>query len=386
MNILFISVLPSCYTAYGKNCANICARLKERGHNVVIFAKTGFFQSQPIEWKGIPILSRKHVQSLDRREIIDAMKKYKIDVAMQHFDIWGWRTFFKTKLFEYSSYTPVDCTNNPPDIGLSEHLYEILKYAKLNFAMSEFAHKSYVKAGLPSHKAPHGYDPKVYFPVDKIKARKMLMPQLKDKFIFGTVSNNDTRKYLPNQIRAYKLFLENNPDAKKDTLYYMHTPFIMEQTETTGYNLPMIIKGFNLPKENIAFCHPSQMWNISEDAMRVLYNCFDCLLAVTMSEGFGLTILEAMASGIPTITTDFGPTKELSTGLLVKVVEWLAFNKVNAYLAVPSVEHMAEIMSRVYNSEQLRKKHSEAGLEKAKKYVWDKMVINIEEGLKKVIK
>jgi glycosyltransferase involved in cell wall biosynthesis len=59
----------------------------------------------------------------------------------------------------------------------------------------------------------------------------------------------------------------------------------------------------------------------SPKAVRMWYNISDCLVLPSYTEGFPTVIMEAFASGIPTITTDVGGCPELveqeKTGLLV---------------------------------------------------------------------
>jgi glycosyltransferase involved in cell wall biosynthesis len=51
--------------------------------------------------------------------------------------------------------------------------------------------------------------------------------------------------------------------------------------------------------------------DLSEQDMQKLYLAASAYVAPYRSEGFGLTILEAMAAGLQVITTDFGPSKEI---------------------------------------------------------------------------
>jgi glycosyltransferase involved in cell wall biosynthesis len=50
---------------------------------------------------------------------------------------------------------------------------------------------------------------------------------------------------------------------------------------------------------------------IPQEALAAIYTASDVLLAASMAEGFGLTPLEAQATGTPVIVTDFSAQPEL---------------------------------------------------------------------------
>lgn len=388
IKILYFGSMPTAYTAYAKNTANICLRLKEK-HEIAILAHTGYFFGQPLIWNGIPILSRKTIYGNGTEDLESAFKKMKADLVFQHFDIWACGDYFAKTELPYMSLTPVDHTTEPGGIGLSEHIIKILKNARMNCAMSHFADESFKKAGLKSHYCPHGYSPEMYFPINKEFARKTIgFKDYMDKFIFGGVmTNKGPRKNLFGQLRAFKMFLDANPDAKKDAMFYLHTYALRDMVNPTGYNLFILARQLGI-QDNVKFSHPDVYWNIPEEKMKFLYNSFDCLMQCTMGEGMGLPIIESFACGIPVISTDFGATKELveDVGLLVKVKEWVSFELVDAWFALPDTEHIADCMGKMYNSEELRKKCSEKGIEKAKEYDWDVVIHNIEDAIDEAIK
>lgn len=91
-----------------------------------------------------------------------------------------------------------------------------------------------------------------------------------------------------------------------------------------------------------------------------LINECDCYVSLHRSEGFGLTIAEAMFFGKPVIATDYSATAEfvnVSNGFPVKFdLETLKedyghYRKDNVW-ANPSVEHAAELMRAVFENQQ----------------------------------
>ncbi|MFQ5788550.1 MAG: glycosyltransferase, partial [Thermodesulfobacteriota bacterium] len=75
-------------------------------------------------------------------------------------------------------------------------------------------------------------------------------------------------------------------------------------------------------------------------------------------EGFGLTPLEAMACGIPVITSNTSSLPEVigNAGIMVKPTD---------------VDSLCEAMYNVLTKKALRNRMSEMGLERAKLFTWE---------------
>jgi glycosyltransferase involved in cell wall biosynthesis len=92
------------------------------------------------------------------------------------------------------------------------------------------------------------------------------------------------------------------------------------------------------------------------------------LVLPSLSEGFPVTILEAMASGLPVIATRVGGVPE--------IIE----NNVNGYLVeTENPQEIAEALLKLLQDEQLRKYISGNSRKKAEKYRWDKVAATLEE-------
>ena len=94
----------------------------------------------------------------------------------------------------------------------------------------------------------------------------------------------------------------------------------------------------------------------------------DVLVLPSLSEGFPVTILEAMASGLPVIATRVGGVPE--------IIE----NNVNGYLVeTENPQEIAEALLTLLRDEQLRKCISGNNRKKAENYQWDKVAATLEE-------
>lgn len=88
-----------------------------------------------------------------------------------------------------------------------------------------------------------------------------------------------------------------------------------------------------------------------------LYHLSAVLLHVALYEGFGLPILEAMAAGLPVITSNVGAMRELGEGC-ARLVEPL------------DIFAIAEALERVLVDDPLRRRMIEAGRRKASELTW----------------
>jgi len=97
----------------------------------------------------------------------------------------------------------------------------------------------------------------------------------------------------------------------------------------------------------------------SPEELSCFYGSAVALVHPSLYEGFGLTVLEAMASGLPVIASDAGSLPEVAGDA--------------AYFVDPrSEESIAEAMVRMENDEELRSRLGEKGKKQAKKFSWKK--------------
>jgi len=100
---------------------------------------------------------------------------------------------------------------------------------------------------------------------------------------------------------------------------------------------------------------------VRRDDLHALYHVSAVLLHVSLYEGFGLPILEAMCAGLPVVTSNLGAMCELGEG---------AARLVNPL----DVDDVAEALERVLVDDPLRRRMIDAGRKKADSMSWDRTV------------
>lgn len=220
-------------------------------------------------------------------EVIKTIKKEKQQIAT-------------ARKFKVAYYFPVDgpiIHTNFKDIDVIDKLIAYTEYGKRS--MQEALGESYTK------KIPvilHGIDTGTFKPIqdaDVVKEfREAFFKENAKKEIIINVNRNDQRKDIPSTLTAFAEYKYRCIEGTEPFLY-LHTHYYHWQ----GYNLKLIADQLELVYGEDYMFMPEEFYETPPDAgfMNMLYNASDMYVTTTMGEGFGLTILEAMAAGIPVI-------------------------------------------------------------------------------------
>ncbi|MFC1975426.1 glycosyltransferase family 4 protein [Chloroflexota bacterium] len=182
-------------------------------------------------------------------------------------------------------------------------------------------------------------------PAAKVEAFKASR-QLPDTFVLylGTL---EPRKNVDGLIRAYARWRERQPDAP---------PLIVAGGKGWYYHqIFELVESLNLT-ESIRF--PGY---IPQDELPLWYNAATLFVYPSHFEGFGLPVLEAMACGMPVITSTVSSLPEV-TGK----------DGVACLVNPTDAEALAEVMNEVMADADLRASMSERGLARAAKFKWQK--------------
>lgn len=150
---------------------------------------------------------------------------------------------------------------------------------------------------------PHAVAPDLYkrLPDEQraIWRKKLVGEQRMDHFISLFVGRNARRKRTSDVLVAWKIFLDElqvKHGHRKATLVMHTNPFDHE-----GPNLTLVMDHLGI-NDNVIFSN-----NVLEfSEMNGVYNAVDCMVNISIAEGFGLPILEAKMAEVPCIAVMTG--------------------------------------------------------------------------------
>jgi len=372
-----MSTSPNITTGYGIVSKNLMEGLKDKVDIKMLGLQNIGHQKE--DWN-LPILN--DIYGSDALEFY--IKLYGIDYIITILDNWAPQYSYLPNLIKKLRVGHI-CHVTANSTPLSPILFDKIKHADFFIAPSRFVESLLLKLIDKKRvkKIYHGVDTKIFKPFSEEEINKhKAMTNYKDKFIFLSVATNrGYEKGWANLFYAYKIFLAQNPDAKKDTILHAHT----SMQYPGGYDLKLLAEFYGISKNIFYIEGISLNAGSPPEEMAKLYNISDCFVSASMGESFGLPILESMACGVPQVFPNHtvGPEliKEPKTGFLAELLKmkngqeygWTGPTISDKWLVDPV--DLAEKMGKIYNSDNLRKKFSKNAVKFAQKFDWQKNII-----------
>lgn len=350
LRILWLSNAPHVGSGYGVQSNSLLPRLLKHP-NVEEIGIFGYFgiQGGLVELevgKGIPgvkpVKMAHYPIGLDMwgNDVIwEHAKHFDADVVITLLDAWVFRDDYGHGGFLWCPYAPVDHDPIPPPV------VNKLRRGFHSLAYSKHGAAAMAAEGLDSQYMPLGVETSIFKPYTtrrKKEAKKWVGVE-SDNFVVGTVAANNgwpSRKGYPELFEAFSLFHKTHPDAR----LIAHT-CATGNGGGNGLDLFQMAKQYGI--ENVAhFTTPyQQLVGFSTKEMCRFYNAFDVFCLPSMGEGFGIPLIEAQASGVPVITTDWTACAELgSHGWLVPIAKKIPtpLQSFQGYADVPALVHAME--------------------------------------------
>lgn len=216
----------------------------------------------------------------------------------------------------------------------------------------------------------------IHWGVDTAKFKPIERPK-RDTFTFGHMGALSVRKGTDVLIDAFR-------EAFPPHLY----PNVRLICKTSNYQYPFMVKDSRIKVMMTPVSH--------EDLMKDFFEKIDCFVFPTRGEGFGLTPLEAMATGVPSIVTGWsGPAEYMNedVGWSIRYKESPAVN-FTKYIykeecgnwVDPDKEHLKEIMKYCYeHPDEVREKGKRAAEYVQNEWTWEKKIGMFKEVLNKYL-
>ena len=310
---IWASNAPWAPTGYGTQTKQVVSRMIADGHDIAVAANYGLEATQT-NIDGIEVFP-KGIEAYSN----DVIYPYFVDWKRQHpegkpyvFTLYDCWVFQGPKWDEMPvvSWVPIDHTPVPPRVA------QFLGKDNVRpVAMSKFGVDQLTRAGIECDYIPHAIDTDLmkptanYYTGTGARTGRQIINVPRDAFVVGIVNANKgtapVRKAFAEQLLAFSIFAADKPDA----VLYLHTERFGSYG---GIGLDPIIAAVGLRPDQYQFVNQYQnMIGIPDEAMAVIYSALNVLLAPTLGEGFGITVIEAQSCGVPVIVSDFSAQPEL---------------------------------------------------------------------------
>lgn len=277
----------------------------------------------------------------------------KVNVAFTMQDAWGIQLDalqgLKQNGIPWIPYLPID-TEPVPDPILQR-----LNLAHKIITFSKYGQKKLEDQGYVSKLIVEGIDVNVFKPLNKMAELRTKFNLPQDYFLFGMISankENPPRKGFQEALEAFKLFHENHPNSG----IFFHT----QQTSPGGFPIPEYARYLGIEK-NTFYMNPfTATYKADSELVNEEINAVDCVLHPSMTEGFGLGVVEGQACGKPVIIQDCTSMSELiipeKTGWACKTAKkW--WRTGGGYVYMADANSLHEQMEKVFlaDKEQVAK-------------------------------
>lgn len=340
-------------TGYGTQTAQAVRRLAADGHEVAVATNYGLAAMRTV-FEGIPhypegvLPGSNDTIGMTFRDW-SAQHPDRTPICLALYDAWplvgaGWDRM------PVGIWTMVDSFPCPPKV-----LAFLAKPNVLPIGASRYAQREIQRAGVEALYVPMAVDTNLYKPTPTWKrpdgsdvTGRQLMGFDEDCFVVSMVNANKAgsplhRKAWGENLMAFSIFAEGKDDVRA----YVHTEKLGLYS---GFNLVEYAAALEIPEGKLRFVDQWAYHNsIPNDAMAAIYTASDVLLAATMGEGFGLTVLEAAACETPAIVSDFTCQPELVTDDSYIVGGQPFWNSAqNAFWQVPNVGEIVDALEAAY--------------------------------------
>lgn len=266
------------------------------------------------------------------------------------------------------AYMPIDGTNQPPS-------WQNLTGAATQVAMTKFGQDFMPGSEL----VYHGVDSETFHPLSEgpitlstgavIKTKqeaKQAFGYDPDKFLVLRVDRNSTRKNYPDSVKALWAFMRRHDDVQAH--------FHCQAIDMSGTNLTQMLGREPDLQDRFFFSDEMDTYKgWPENDLAALYNAADVFLSTSWGEGFGLTLAEAAACGVPILAQNVSAIPEVvgPGGYLMEPLREVTVPSGEDQW-IPDVAAFEAGLERLYNGAGSRRKLGIAGREHVKEsFSWD---------------
>lgn len=336
--ILIMSDSPFLDTGFGRVAREIGTHLVETGNYVV--AQLAWFHSandRIVPFQVFPT-SGKPGDQYGQLSFDEVASRFKPDVVMAMGDHWMVKHLAgRPRNYKLVGYFPVDGLPIRPEVA---DIFAAFDHAVFygNFGAQG---ATQAKPSIACEIIPHGVDVEAFHPLtsaERLAVRKTVTGA-DNSFLVGMVGRNNSRKQLPRLLKAFSAFVKGwtscqdcgaiahgvfpqcrasscvsrnvkSSPPKDDAYLYLHC----RSDDNAGHDLHDLIKRYGLIGRVAMPQNYSVGHGCSDVLLNQIYNAMDVFTLPTGGEGWCLPALEAMASGVPILMTDYSGHLDFCAG------------------------------------------------------------------------
>lgn len=234
---------------------------------------------------------------------------------------------------------------------------------------------------------PHGFDPKIFYPMDRIEARRTfgISPTA---FVMGYNAVNKQRKQVPAFFETAAKLLDRVPELIGEPSDPKLVLVFNGTKREDYYDIQALVDGYDLEQRGVVVYNHET--GLTDDAVRAFYNALDIYTHLSGCEGFGLPIIEAQACRCVPIVQDYASMGELvpdaERGFLRVPVKSLIPHPRNALCyAWPDTDEAADRIAAFYHDKGLRVRLRKACFENSRAYLWERIGPRVEKWLEEAV-
>ena len=386
MKILIMSDSLNIPTGLGRVGRELAIGLKNKGFDI---GYLGWFHDNDARLqvpKGIRYWSTSN-KNYGSDSLDMVVNKFQPDIVLTIGDFWNlWYindpSICRTRrFFQWCAYIAVD--GEPINGGLPPGILKTIEDIDLPVAYTDYAKAAVLKSIFDQETRNrietiyHGVDTNVFKP-DPAKRKELRQKYgIEDKFLFLTVCRNQSRKNIPELLRAWKKFSEL-PENEGNVILWPHMYF----EDPMGWNIGHLLDVLKLRNNSIMYYDQvaysdSELHLISDEELAQVYQIADAFILLS-GEGFGLPTFEAMATKLPCVLLDYAASSELGAeGRAELVPVGNSFTWTGAHLTqrpIPDIQAVVGSMQKVYSNREYRESIAKKGYEFATQYTWERVV------------
>lgn len=355
---------------------------------------------EKLSFEYCPTLNEKKQQMFDA-----IILKHKPDIVFAYTDCWylepiaysayrdnfTWINYLTFETANYPQYCYFPCFNNRTK---RIDIKNLLSLADMNIPVAEIGTMNLQRFGVPFVKnVYHGLDHHIYnnLSEEKLTKSEVFGRAVKDDdFVFMTLGKNSERKRIDFVIDAFAYFLYNHVSEEKKNKYKLFIHSDINETRDSGTDLLTLIHSYGIDSNVlVSKCFVEKKPMSKEDILR-RYKVSDCYVSLSVGEGFGLGVADALLCGVPVIYSRETAVEELCNGCgyPVKTIGYVSARNNNIKFVYPSIEDAGKLMNTMVKEIKTAstKQMKENAKKKASELTWGNCVKGITDVIDKVYK